>query len=78
MRSRPSRRGLGGFPTVDLNIHFHTALPRPDATPDEFSFGVFRTQIGHQGFVAEDGEIWSRDGSLLAQSRQLAVVMPGP
>ena len=68
---------FGGFPTVDLNIHFHTALPRPDATPDEFTFGVFRSQIGHQGFAAEDGEIWSRDGTLLAQSRQLAVVIPG-
>lgn len=66
---------LGGFPTVDLNIHFHSALPLAGARPDDFSFGVFRTQIGHQGYVAEDGEIWSRDGVLLAQSRQLAIVL---
>jgi acyl-CoA thioesterase len=68
---------LGGFPTVDLNVHVHTALPLPLASPDDFTLGVFRTQIGHQGYVAEDGELWSRDGVLLAQSRQLAVVMGG-
>jgi len=36
---------------------------------------VFRTRVVHEGFLEEDGEIWSRDGRLLAQSRQLAILV---
>jgi hypothetical protein len=36
---------------------------------------AFRSHLSSEGFVEEDGEIWSRGGVLLAQSRQLAVVM---
>lgn len=63
---------LGGLPTIDLNVHFHGEVPPQDS--DDFCLGVFRSDVGRDGFVAEDGEVWSRDGRLLAQSRQLAVV----
>lgn len=65
-------------PTVDLTIHFRTALPLPSARPDDFVLAQFSTGVAAEGFLEEDGEIWSADGVLLAQSRQLAAVFPLP
>ena len=63
-----------GMPTVDLTIHFRAPVPA-DARPDEFYLGVFRSRTLSSGFVEEDGEIWTRSGLLLAQSRQLAMLI---
>jgi acyl-CoA thioesterase len=68
------RDELGPVPTVDLTIHFRRDLPPPGAAPDDYLLAVFRSRFAEQGFVEEDGELWSRDGLLLAQSRQLAVI----
>lgn len=65
-------------PTVDLTIHFRSSLPLPDAKPDDYVLADFRTNVAAEGFLEEDGEIWSRDGVLLAQSRQLAAILPMP
>lgn len=61
-----------GVPTVDLTIHFRSA---PPARPD-WSLVRFRTALASEGYLEEDGEVWSSDGRLLAQSRQLAVLIP--
>jgi len=68
------RETIGSVPTVDLTIHFRRDLPLAAARPDDFYLAVFRSRLAEQGFVEEDGEVWSRDGSLLAQSRQLAAI----
>ena len=65
-------------PTVDLTVHFRSSLPLPDATPDDYVLAEFRTNVVAEGFLEEDGVIWSRDGVLLAQSRQLAAILPLP
>ncbi len=65
-------------PTVDLTIHFRSSLPVPGARPDDYVLADFRTNVVAEGFLEEDGEIWTRDGVLLAQSRQLAAVLPMP
>jgi acyl-CoA thioesterase len=65
-------------PTVDLTIHFRSSLPLPGAKPDDWVLADFRTKVAAEGFLEEDGEIWSHDGVLLAQSRQLAAVLPLP
>lgn len=62
-------------PTVDLTIHFRTTLAA-DLLDTGPWLGVFRTRLAREGFIEEDGEIWTRDGVLLAQSRQLALAMP--
>jgi acyl-CoA thioesterase len=68
------RNRIGPVPTIDLTIHFRTALPLASATKDEHCAAIFTSSTLHEGFLEEDGEIWSKDGVLLAQSRQLAIV----
>lgn len=69
-----SREAIGPVPTVDLTIHFRRALPLAVARPDDWCLAAFRSRLAADGFLEEDGEIWSRNGLLLAQSRQLAVI----
>ena len=69
-----AERPPGGMPTVDLTIHFRSPPPA-DARPDDFYLGVFRSNTLRSGFAEEDGEIWTRSGTLLAHSRQLAMVV---
>jgi acyl-CoA thioesterase len=64
----------GGVPTIDLTVHFRAPLPPPGAGERDWVLVAFQSREAHEGFVEEDGEVWSRDGVLLAQSRQLAVV----
>lgn len=59
-------------PTVDLTVHHR----HPVADPAAWSLVVFRTRVSAAGYLEEDGEVWSEDGRLLAQSRQLAVAAP--
>ena len=63
-------------PTVDLTIHFRVSLPR-EAHPDphELCFARVKASVIHEGFFEEDSVIWASDGTVLAQSRQLAILM---
>ncbi len=59
-------------PTLELTIHFR-AKPAPD---DEYALVHFRSEASIDGLFDEAGEVWSGDGRLLAQSRQLALLRP--
>jgi acyl-CoA thioesterase len=61
-----------GAPTIDLTVHFRR--PVPATPPGEPVLARFTTRLVHEGFFEEDGELWSRDGRLLAQSRQLGLL----
>jgi acyl-CoA thioesterase len=64
------------LPTIDLTIHFR-APQAAAAVNGEPVLAVFRSSTAADGFFEEDGEIWSRDGVLLAHSRQLALLVDG-
>jgi acyl-CoA thioesterase len=57
-------------PTLDLTIHFRAPLP----AAGEWVLAAYRSGRSAGGAWEEDGELWSRDGTLLAQSRQLALM----
>jgi acyl-CoA thioesterase len=64
-------------PTVDLTVHFHTHdAQRHVPDPRTLCLARTSTELVHEGFFVEDGTIWAPDGTLLAKSRQLAIVIP--
>jgi acyl-coenzyme A thioesterase PaaI-like protein len=79
-------------PTVDLTVHFRTPLAPAHAHGgaardgdvagglplDQLCFARFRSGLVQDGFFEEDGVIWAADGTVLAQSRQLGIVMSLP
>lgn len=62
-------------PTIDYTVHFRATLPEPGASAEDPYLATFRSGLARGGFFEEDGELWSQDGSLLAQSRQLALLL---
>lgn len=67
-----------GAPTIDYTVHFRSPLPPPGAGPEDPYLISFRSSTARHGFFEEDGELWSADGTLLAQSRQLALLLEPP
>ena len=67
----PRLTALAPAPTIDLTIHFRVPAPPPrHAAP-----GPLRNRLVRDGFFDEDGELWAPDGTLVAQSRQLALLI---
>jgi len=64
-------------PTVDLTIHFRASIPPGGFDADRWVLGTFSTRTIADGFLEENGELWTEDGHLLAESRQLAIRLPG-
>jgi acyl-CoA thioesterase len=58
-------------PTIDLTIHFRSPLP----AQGELLLGCFENELVRDGFFDESGKLWSPDGTLVAQSRQLGLLI---
>lgn len=73
----PFVRTTGPFPapTLDFTVHFRSPLPPADATPADFYLADFHSALARDGFFEEDGELWGAGGELLAQSRQLGLLL---
>lgn len=67
-------RDVGAVPTVDLSIHFRSDLADLCLPDDAYVLVHFHTHTAREGYLVEDGEVWSADGQLLAQARQMALM----
>lgn len=67
----PVTTGPVAAPTIELTVHFRAALP----IDGDWVLGVFESKAGRDGFFEEDGTLWTPDGALIAQSRQLALAI---
>jgi len=67
----PRLSELAPAPTIDLTVHFRAPLPLADS----LLLGRFRNRLVRDGFFDEDGELWAPDGTLVAQSRQLGLLI---
>jgi acyl-CoA thioesterase len=60
-------------PTVEVSCFFRA--PARVIPPGEHILLMVESKTAGDGCVEEDAELWSLDGVLLAQSRQLALLM---
>jgi acyl-CoA thioesterase len=60
----------GWVPTIELTVHVR-ARPAPGWLRARFA-----THVLVDGYLSEDGELWDETGRLVAQSRQLAMLLP--
>jgi acyl-CoA thioesterase len=67
----PRLSELAPAPTIDLTVHYRVPLPLPDS----LLLGRFRSALVRDGFFDENGELWAPDGTLVAQSRQLGLLL---
>jgi len=56
-------------------VHFLANYPE-NAGLEEFLLVDFQTSTANNGYLVEDGCIWTAGGLLLARSRQLAIILP--
>jgi acyl-CoA thioesterase len=67
------QRFRGAVPTVEASCFFRA--PSRVVPAGEHVLMKVESTTASDGFVEEDAELWSQDGVLLAQSRQLALLM---
>ena len=67
----PRLAELAPAPTIDLTIHFRAPLP----VEVPLLLGHFVSRHVRDGFFEEDGLLWAPDGTLVAQSRQLGLLL---
>jgi acyl-CoA thioesterase len=64
-----------GVPTIDLTVHIRSVDALQRMHPEDWMAVRFRTTVAADGFLEEDGELWSPDGTLVAHSRQLGLIL---
>ncbi len=70
----PRLDGPAAAPTIDLTVHFRTGDAAALAGHD-LVLARFTSAVSREGYFEEDGELWTPDGTLIAQSRQLALLL---
>jgi acyl-CoA thioesterase len=67
----PRLEKLTPAPTIEMSVMFRAPLPLPDS----LLLGRFHSELVRDGFFDEQGSLWAPDGTLVAQSRQLALLI---
>jgi acyl-CoA thioesterase len=57
--------------TVSMNMYFHVARAELARHGDDYVMCVARGNVFHQGFCDLEGQVWARDGQLLATTQQV-------
>lgn len=60
--------------TLVYFVQFLENLPPNGDVGEEFSLVTFRSQWAKGGYAEDDGELWSRDGVLLARAHQVVLI----
>lgn len=69
---------LSPAPTIDLTIHFRARAEAVGLGAEQHVLARYTSRASREGFFEEDAEVWAPDGTLLVQSRQLALLPPPP
>jgi acyl-CoA thioesterase len=62
--------------TMDFTAHFYAPLPLEGASPEAFYLRTGRSTWADAGYTDDLAMLWSEEGRLLAQLRQVAAVFP--
>ncbi len=69
------QRFRGAVPTVEASVLLPQARAAAERVAGDYVLLKVETTMADEGLAEESGEIWSHDGLLLAQSRQLALLL---
>jgi acyl-CoA thioesterase len=69
------QRFRGAVPTVEVSVYFRRRVPLSGSSSSDYVLLKVESTMADEGIVEESGEIWSESGLLLAQSRQLALLL---
>ncbi len=73
--STQTREAIRPIPTVELTVHFRRAASASLVASGDFLLARFESASSAEGFVDEVGEVWTADGILVAECRQLATFL---
>lgn len=63
-------------PTLDYTVHLRAPLPHAGLAAEDFVMLRMASATAAGGYFEGDCDIWAPDGTLLAQARQLALLLP--
>lgn len=70
--------GPTAAPTLEYTVHFPRRLPSEGMEEPDWMLIHPHAAEATEGHFTEDAELWSRDGTLLARARQMALIRKRP
>ena len=70
--------GPTAAPTLEYTVHFPRRLPPEGMERPDWMLVHLRAEESTEGHFTEDAELWTRDGTLIARSRQMALLRKPP